>query len=401
MLSKKRLWIAVATVFCLAFLGGVPLAYSESPGVTKDSISIGMIQDLTGPGAYVGKQFADAAKVLFKHINNQGGINGRKLKLYIQDNRWDPVKTIAAAKYLISRHNIFAITDVFGSTATVSLFPLIMEKKIPTLLSSNHSSVMYIPQKKYVFTAITTSSDSAVLMVDYIVNDIKDRNPRLGICYQDDEWGKDGLRGWEKAAKKYGFKVVGKESFKRGSADFSSQVYNLRKSNPDYVYLIGIGPSALIMKEAYKIGWSPQFMADQASAVFKVLELAGDAAKGFLVTGEYAIEDETVPGMVKLKKITNKYRPDIKRIDIFYTDSWVNILSLFEGLRRAGRDVTREGFVKALESFKKFETGGLAAPITYGPDIRNGGGFGRILRANTARVTYVPVTAWRKPSTAQ
>jgi len=370
---------------------------ANKSGVSKKQIKIGVISDLTGPAANVGTESAAATRVLFKYINDQGGIHGRKLKAYVQDNRYDPVKTVAALKYLVSRHDVFAIVNVLGSTPMMAVFPMIAEEKIPCLPQINLSSKMYDPPKRYIFTNTTPSSELAIVGLDYIVKDLKAKNPKLGIFYQDDEYGKDGLLGWKKAAEHYGLKVVAAESYKRGATDVSSQAVSLRRARPDYVFLTGAGATVLMLKEAKKLNWFPQFIGDKGLTHPKVIAIAGDAAEGFLTTSDQAQGHENIPGMIELRKLTAKY---LQKQDTTYAYiwGWANTLVLLEGLKRAGRDLTREGLVETLEEFKDVSTKGLTGPVTYGPNDRKGGGTARVFKANITDKVFDPVTGYRSPS---
>ena len=235
--------------------------------------------------------------------------------------------------------------------------------------------------------------------MDYIVKDIKAKNPRLGIFYQDDELGKDGLFGWRTAAKHYGLEVVAVESYKRGSTDISSQAVSLRRAKPDCVYLTGAGATVLMLKEARKLNWSPQFIGDKNLTHSKTISIAGDAAEGLCSVSDQAQGHEEVPGMVRLKEVTHKYLPKQKPT-YAYIWGWANTLILLEGLKRAGRDLTREGLVETLERFKDVGTGGLTGPVTYGPNDRKGGGTARVFKANIDKKAFDPVTEYRSPSVA-
>ena len=98
--------------------------------------------------------------------------------------------------------------------------------------------------------------------------------------------------------------------------------------------------------------------------------------------------------------LSSEYAPEIKspQNNFTYVWGWINTMVLFEGLKRAGKDLSREGLVDALETLNNFETGGLRGPISFGPQNRHGGGDGRILKIDLKKQTFVPLTGWRKPS---
>jgi len=401
---KNTLIKMMVLALILIFMGGT-YAYAKGvPGVSKDKIKLGHFGDLTGPAAFIGNLLVNTTNAFYNNLNDRGGIHGRKIKFIPEDNKYDPVRTVAAVKYLITKHDVFAIHNVYGSTPCAAVFPIIEKEKIPVFPTFATSTTMYTPPKRYLFSMVAVASDEAKIVVDYIRKDMKAKNPRLAICYQDDEWGKDGRKGMEKAASEYGLKLVADESYKRGSVDLSSQVVKFKMAKAEYIFYIGFAPNfATLMKECKKMGISPKFFGDVATVTPQTLELAGEASRNSMYVIHSAMPQENVPGMTEMKSILKKYRPDLERIDPLMTVAWAGGIALAEVIKRAGRDLTREGLVNAAESLRGFETGGLVPPITYGPTSqgpisRKGLHALRVLKADIDKMIFVPITGWRKTS---
>ena len=392
----KRILMSMVILVSIFLLVNPYVYGGNRSGVSNKTVKIGIITDMTGPAAFYGKQTSASSRALFKSINDQGGINGRKIKYYIQDGHYDPVKTIGSAKYLISRYDVFALVNTVGSTPVAALFPLIAEEKIPCLPSMNYSSLMYKPFKRYVFHNITAAADQAIIGADYILRNWKKQNLKIGVIYADDEMGKDYLKGVRISQKKYGFEIVGTESVKRGALDVSSQVLNLKRRNPDYLMVNLVpGPMAAVLKERDKINWSIRLVT--ASIADVTIKIAGESAHDFYsarITAE-AYEDD--PGVAKLRNLVKKYETKARPESVFVW-AWTNNLVLVEGLKRAGKDLTREGLVDALETVKNLDTGGLIGPITYGPNDRNGTSSARMSKANMKKMRFDHLTGWTKPS---
>lgn len=401
---KNTLIKMVVLALILIFMGGT-YAYAEGvPGVSKDKIKLGHFGDLTGPAAFIGNLLVNVTTAFFNNLNDKGGVHGRKIDFISEDNKYDPVRTVAAVKYLITKHDVFAIHNVYGSTPCAAIFPLIEKEKIPVFPTFATSTTMFTPPKRYLFSMTSVASDEAKIIIDYIRKDMKAKDPRLAICYQDDEWGKDGLRGMEEAVSKYGLKLVAEESYKRGAVDLSSQVVRFKMAKAEYIFYIGFAPNfATLMKECRKMGMSPKFFGDVATVSPQTLELAGEAGKNSMYVTHAAMPQENIPGMTEMKSILKKYRPDVERIDPLMTLAWAGSLALTEVIKRAGRDITREGLINAAESLRGFETGGLIPPVTYGPTSqgpisRKGLHALRVLKADIDKMIFIPITEWRKTS---
>jgi len=383
---------------------------SEVPGVTDKAIKIGYIVDLTASNAYYGKQTLAAMRALYKQVNGRGGIHGRKLDLVVHEAGDNPVKQVAAYKYLVSKHDPFMFGQGIASSALTAVFPFVQGNKIPLTAVVSLSSTMHNPFKRYVFSTHAAGRDCSIVALDYLMNNLiyndprfKDREIRLGINYQDDEYGKDYMRGWRLAAKKYGLKIVAEESFKRGSVDVASQVLNLRRMGANYVYQTSAMASiAATLQEAHRLGYHPQFIGDGGMCVKKFIDVVQEAAEGAWGVTFTAHAEENSPGMKRLKNITKKYQPDA-RMDMFYIWGWVNSMVGIEGLERAGRNLTREGLIEALETFKDrpFSTNGLSGDIIYSSKSHKGGGPVRIWRADLKKGDCFPFTDWMRPSIAE
>jgi len=397
MKRKGRIFVSAVMVISIFALVNSYVYGGDRSGVTDKTVKVGLIPAVTGPAAFAGQQIAASSRTFFRSINDQGGINGREIKPYIQDNAYDPVKTIAAAKYLISRYDVFSFVNVMGSTASVALFPLITEGKIPLLPGFTYSSLMYKPFKRYVFHNTTPGTDQAIIGLDYIMKNWKRHNLKIGVVYADDEMGKDYLKGVQMSEKKYGFKIVGAESVKRGSVDVSSQVLNLRRANPDYVMInVVFGPTAAVLKERDKLGW-PITLVSASSAADVVIKLAGESSHDLYSARINAEGYEDEPGVAKVRELTKKYNPKA-RVESLYIWGWTNNIVLVEGLKRAGRDLTREGLVDAIETIDNLNTKGLIGPITYGPNDRKGTSSCRMSKANIEKKRFDHLTGWMKAS---
>ena len=212
----KRTVMFLATAICIA-IGAVPA--SAEVGVTDDMIKFGTFQDMSGPGAYLGKMCTTGLTVWKKWVNEKlGGIHGRQVDFVVEDMKYDPVLTKTAFTKLVNQHQVFSIIMVYGSTPCTAVKEDIKKEKIPVFTTAASVASMYDPPNRYLFWYACNDEDNAIMMVDYVMNDLKAEKPKFGVCYQDDEWGKSALSGLEIAAKKYGLNYAA-APYKRGEKE--------------------------------------------------------------------------------------------------------------------------------------------------------------------------------------
>jgi len=145
-------------------------------GVTDNKILFGSFQDMSGPGAYLGKQCSAALEVWKKWVNEDlGGIHGRKVDFVIEDMKYDPVLTKTAFTKLVHQHKVFAIITVYGSTPCTAILEDIKREKIPVFTTAATTQNMFDPPNRYLFWYACSDEDNGIMMVDYLVNDLKVR----------------------------------------------------------------------------------------------------------------------------------------------------------------------------------------------------------------------------------
>jgi branched-chain amino acid transport system substrate-binding protein len=395
----KRLLVVLGALAVMALMAGGSV--QAEVGVTDDKIVIGVISDLTGPSAIGGIGMADAITSYFKEVNEAGGVHGRQVEVIIEDSAYSPTKTVSAAKKLIAKDNIFALLSPWGTGPATALFPLVEEEKLPIAPACSLATSIYDPFKKYVFAAGTNYVDQSLYIVDYAIKNLGVAKPKVAIFCQDDDWGADHVKGLEIAREKHGLPEIAVETYKYNAIEFKSQVINLMKAAPDVcIVAASLKAGGTFLKEAAKLKWKTNFVGSNTMAFLPTLQLAGEYGDGLLVVGIFANADETdVPGVKKMvaaseKHFGDKWMPAAAKIHPYYLYGWVNAMILHEGLKNAGRELTREGLVKGMESIKDFNPDGLAGPITYSAESHGSPGFCRMLKGDVANTRFVPLTDW-------
>ena len=370
---------------------GTPALAEEVPGVTDDEIRVGMITDLTGPAAFLGQENSAGVHLYFRHINDQGGVHGRKLTLFVEDDGYQPPRSVAAFRKLVDRDRVFCFLLNMGSSCNLAVFPLIEREGIPLVGPACFNTAMHTPPKRYVFAPDPAYSIQAWIMVKYILDIEHAVSPRLAVLYQEDDYGHDGLKGLRDAAAYHELPIVAETSYKRGAVDLSTQVLNLQQSDATHVILwTFIRETAAVLRQAQQVGWHPQFIGGNPTADEKVVELAGSASQGYKAIQplDYWSDNEKVR---LYRHMIEKHDPG-HRPGFFHAGGFASAQVLVEGLRRAGRGLTREKLVAAMESFRGWDEW-MGPPVTYGPNLRGGkytAAF--IVQADTTEMRFVPAT---------
>ena len=400
-MSHKKTFVFISVSICFMFLvvTGSALFAGEVPGVTKDKIRIGTISPLTGKIAMVGVPIANAIKYHFSYINEQGGIHGRKVEVICEDGKYDPPQAIASLKKLIDRDKIFACASTSGTPITSALNPTVTREKLPSMAPIPSYGIFGLETPPYIFAYGPYYAEQVVFNIEYILFTLKAKNPRIAFFYQDDEFGKDGHRGFKAAVEKYNLNVVATEKYTRSAIDISSQVLNIKRAKPDFLIITAIpSHSIMLLKEAKKQGLKVPIFSCANARLEVVIKVAGDAAENYYCAEYIALPNEThIPGMAKLIEVRNKKNPKSKVPPKYYILSYVNALILDKALRDAGEDLTREKLRSALESIKDLDTKGLTGPISFSPTDHCPLTSMRVVKANPQKVFYDAVTDWGIP----
>jgi len=396
---KTKLNMFIGFLLVMSILIGFSAKYisvAKAQGVLKDKIIIGTISPLTGPIAMVGIPIADAVKDYFSLVNEQGGIHGRQIEVVSEDDKYEPPQAIASLKKLIDRDKIFALASTSGTPITAALTPTIEREKIPSMAPIPAYGIFEPKTPKHIFAYGPFYADQVIFNIEYILFNLKAKDPKLAFFYQDDDFGQDGLRGFRAAVEKYKLNVVATEKYTRGAIDISSQVLNIKRANPDFLIVTAIPSHAImLLKEAQKMGLTIPIFSCANARLEEVIKVAGSAADIYHCAEYAALPNEIeIPGMAKLIQNRNKRNPADKIPPKYYILSYVNALILGEGIKKAGRDLTRETLVKALESLREFNTEGLTGPISYSQDDHCPMTAMRVVKANSKTGFYEPITGW-------
>ena len=266
-------------IFIFLLLESTAVHAKEIRGVTEKTIRVGLICDLTGPASGVFNGYLQSIRTYFKHVNDHGGLRGRKLKLIVENDRYTIPGSIAAYKKLVYKDKVLAILGMGGSGQHKALYDRIEKDRIPVITLSASWHVTR-PIKRYSFQPINDAGDEMKLIANYLINVKKVKNLRLAFVYADLEAGKMALDQLEKSMNHFGRQLVGKEILGIGDIDASTQVLALKRVKASHVAFIVAGSGILsLFRDAKKLAYHPTFVATFHAIGEDIVRTAGEGVQ--------------------------------------------------------------------------------------------------------------------------
>ena len=347
-------------------------AYAVSTsGVTPNEIVIGSSLALGGHASFLGTQYLHGAMCLIKEINSGGGIHHRRIRVIAYDDGYDPPRCVANTEKLIHKDKVFSLFCYVGTPTTVKIIDIVEENKIPLLGLFTGADKLRFPFRHYIFNVRSSYYQETNAVVRYFVEEKGLR--RIAVFYQYDDYGFDGLKGTQIALQKYDLSPVATASFIRGTLDIEDALDKIQASRAQAVIMIGTySPCAKFIKEARARQYNPLFHNVSFVGPDKLVQELGDAGEGVLITQVVPPPTERIllPATEQYSRLLGKYYPQDQPNFVSF-EGFINARVLIEALRRAGRDITREGFIRALESIKEHYVG-IGAVINFGPRDHQG-----------------------------
>ncbi len=383
-MKTNAIKLAVAAVAATLAFGA-----QATQGVSKDEIVVGSIQDLSGPLAGFSKPARNGMQMRVDEINALGGVNGRKIKLIVEDSGYDPKKGILATQKLAQNDKIFAMIGTIGTPVAMASMPLLFEKNIPHLFPLTAARQMYDPLHKLKFSFAAPYYDQIRNGVKWIA---KERGAK-SFCaiYQDDEFGLEIFHGAEAGLKEINQKFTEVTTYKRGATDFAAQVAKMKGSNCDTVVMGTIIRETLgTIGTARKMGWNPNFIGTSASYTDLIHKLGGPAVEGF-----YSMHQVGVPypddASKNVRDWAASYKAKFNEDPGLFSAYGYVIADLFiQVVKKTGDKLTTEAFVKTLET-SSFPRDMFGSPVyTFTPKQHLGNTKSRASQIQGGK--WVPVT---------
>jgi len=347
-------------------------AHAET-GVTNDAIIVGQSAPMSGPAAKLGQQMNRGAQLYFNAVNAAGGINGRKIELKVLDDFYEPDATARNTKTLIEDTKVFALFGYVGTPTSLAALKIANPAGVPFFAPYSGASALREPFARNVFHVRASYNDETAAIVQQIhTTGLK----RIAVIYNDDAYGKAGLDGVQRALKlpaNKGVSLVAQASVVRNTTDVKSAITTVLEQKPDVVVVISAYQTvAALVKGAQEQGYAGQFYNVSFVGTKALANALGKAGGGVIISQvmpyPYSGASPVVRDYQKLLKSDG-----ITDFDYGSIEGYVAARVFVEGLKRAGRDLTREKFVGALETMGNYDVGGFN--VNFSPSNHVGSKF--------------------------
>ena len=333
-------------------------AREATPGVTKTKVVIGATFPFSGvASAYAVIAKAEAA--YYKWVNAHGGVNKRKIQFITRDDGYNPAKTVPLTKELVEQDHVFAIVGQLGTEPVLSVRNYLNSHKVPQVLVSTGASYWGTQYKKYPWTIGWQPNYVAEggLYGQYIV--AHQKSAKIGILFQNDDYGKDYVRGFKAGLGKAKSKIVRSEGYSITEQSIAPHVALLRASGAN-TFFIAATPSFAIQAivVASKLNWHPKIYLNSVSGTNDLMKIAAQSAgspnavKGIISTAYTLIPDDPhyakTPGMKLYRKVMKAEKPGTRLNDAFNVYGMGQGWAFVDALKRAGKNPTRKSLMKAL-----------------------------------------------------
>jgi ABC-type branched-subunit amino acid transport system substrate-binding protein len=347
-----------------------PLAAAQTPGVTADKIVLGQAAVFSGPAAELGIQMRNGIRAYFNYVNERGGVNGRRLELVTEDDRYESSVAPQASKKLIEEHRVFALLGYVGTPTGVAHLPVVTQAKVPLVGMFTGAEALRVPFNRYVFHVRASYYDETEKIVEQVVST---GGRKISVFYQDDAYGEAGRKGTELALERRKMKIHSTGTVKRNTVDVDAAAKAIHASQPDAVVMVGAyAACAAYVRAMQKLGSGATFYNVSFVGSKALSDALGKDGVGVAISQVVPFPWATGVPVVKEYQQAAK-KAGFTDYNFSALEGFITAKVMVEGLRRAGRNLTREGLVDALEKMNDVDLGGFF--VSYSPKTRTGSKF--------------------------
>lgn len=389
-----RLRYALAGLLGAAAVLSVPSALAQEPGVTADSIKIGVFGPLTGQTSLYGYPIVNGALAVYNEVNANGGIHGRKLDVVVEDDVCAPDRAMATVRRLVDRENVFALHGGSCSGSTLAIKDFVIESATPMVVLAAGARSLVEPVNPYLFTITQDLPSQSRTLLEYVLSmpDTK----KIAIVQHPDEWGNEQTVPFLAGLKAAGIEPVAVEVLDRYASDATAQIQRVRSAGANVVALFAQpGETAVFLRDAHRYGYSPTtFGTGGGMDLHDLAKRAGgyDVIKNYRVVSYlkgYLGSSEIAEG----EALYRKWFPGTDPLAITFIGMG-GARVLVEALKRVGPDLTRAKLLAAMESLTDYDNGVNSCLFSYSSTDHIGCESGTIWKIRDEKIVTLAPT-WR------
>ncbi len=388
---NQRATLAFLAIGAGCLFSAAAAAAQAVPGVTEKEILIGSCSALEGPSSALGTQTVAGAKAYFSLINEEGGVHDRKLRIIAYDDSYDPAKTKACFEKLVA-DKVFALGFFVGTPTAVRYLPLAEENKIPLVGLFTGAETLYSPSRRWVVNVRASYYDETREQIDGLWNGLGYK--KIGVIYPDDAFGAAVLDGVKQALQAHQAEPSAIASYQRQTANVGAAINRVRAASPQAVVVVGPPNTvAPILKQAHTDAWKPLFLTVSFVGTDELVTQAGADADGMVITQvvpPYYLTD--LKTVALYRRALAQYAPS-QRPNFVSLEGFVDAMVLAEGLKHAGKDLTREGLIRGIESIHQLDFG-LGPQLKLDYSAKDHKGFDHVIATVIRSGRPVPFTDW-------
>ena len=362
--TKKLAVLSTAIAFAALSSGSALAQKKYDTGASDTEIKIGNIMPYSGPASAYGV-IGKTEEAYFKKINAEGGINGRKINFITYDDGYSPPKTVEQARKLVESDEVLLIFNPLGTPPNSAIQKYMNSKKVPQLFVATGATKWNDP-KDFPWTMgwQPNYQSETQIYAKYILKNFP--NAKIGVLYQNDDYGKDYLKGLKDGLGNKTSMIVMEESYEVSQPTIDSNIVKLKSSGADvFINITTPKFAAQAIKKNAEIGWKPvHFLNNVSASVGSVMKPAGFENGQDIISSAY-LKDPTDSqwkddaGMKEWHVFLDKYYPEANRADGSVIFGYTVAQGLVQVLKQCGDNLTRENVMKQAASLKNLELGGL------------------------------------------
>lgn len=354
---------AIRIVLAFALLATVPFAArGEETGVSDDAILFGQAAALEGPSSALGQRMRQGIVAAFTEINAKGGVHGRKLQLISRDDGYDPDRSVAQTLRLIENDKVFALIGAVGTPTAMATIPITSARNVPFIGPFTGAEFLRDLELSNVVNIRASYGAEAEAWIRHLTEDRK--FTRIGIFYQDDSFGRDGLAGVKTALARRGLELAAEGTFERNTRAVGSAWRMLRRAEPEAIVMVGTyGPCAEFIKLAHRSGFHPTFVNVSFVGANALARELGPEGEGVIVS-------QVVPfPWDRSLKLVADYHAAQQAFDPTLAPDFVSLEGYLSGrlaaaaLDQAGPNPTRAGLLRVINDIGRFDISGSLVTV--------------------------------------